>query len=72
MTAPQRAQFSTSANVVDEFFTEARIEALNTELNTELLRREISAEQVIAVLPMAGQMMVNPTPAQFRVLYRMA
>ncbi len=68
MTAPQRAQFSTSANVVDEFFTEARIEALNTEL----LRREISAEQVIAVLPVAGQMMVNPTPAQFRVLYRMA
>ncbi len=68
MTAPQRAQFSTSANVVDELFTEARIEALNTEL----LRREISAEQVIAVLPVAGQMMVNPTPAQFRVLYRMA
>jgi hypothetical protein len=68
MTAPQRAQFSTSTNVVDEFFTEARIEALNTEL----LRREISAEQVIAVLPVAGQMMVNPTPAQFRVLYRMA
>jgi hypothetical protein len=68
MTAPQRAQFSTSANVVDEFFTEARIEALNTEL----LRREISAEQVIAVLPVTGQMMVNPTPAQFRVLYRMA
>jgi hypothetical protein len=50
------------------FFTEARIEALNTEL----LRRKISAEQVIAVLPVAGQMMVNPTPAQFRVLYRMA
>ena len=66
MTVPQPAMFSNSAWVVDEFFTEARIEALNTEL----LRREISAAQVIAILPVAGQIMVSPTPPQFRVLYR--
>jgi hypothetical protein len=66
MTAPQPAMFSNSVWVVDEFFTEAKIEALNTEL----LRREISAEQVIAILPVAGQIMVSPTPPQFRVLYR--
>jgi hypothetical protein len=66
MTAPQPAMFSNSAWIVDEFFTEARIEALNTEL----LRRDISAEQVIAILPVAGQIMVSPTPPQFRVLYR--
>jgi hypothetical protein len=66
MTAPQPAMFSNSAWVVDEFFTEARIETLNTEL----LRREISAAQVIAILPVAGQIMVSPTPPQFRVLYR--
>jgi hypothetical protein len=66
MTAPQRPVFSNSAYVVDEFFTEARIEALNTEL----LKREISAGQVIAILPVAGQIMVSPTPPQFRVLYR--
>jgi hypothetical protein len=66
MTVPQPAMFSNSAWVVDEFFTEARIEALNTELH----RREISAAQVIAILPVAGQIMVSPTPPQFRVLYR--
>ena len=66
MTALQRPMFSNSAYVVDEFFTDARIEALNTEL----LRREISAEQVIAILPVAGQIMVSPPPPQFRVLYR--
>jgi hypothetical protein len=66
MTAPERATFSNNANVVGEFFTEARIEALNTEL----LKREISAAQVIAILSIAGQIMVSPTPPQFRVLYR--
>jgi hypothetical protein len=65
MAAPQRATFS-NENVVDEFFTEAKIEALNSEL----IRREIGAEQVITILPVAGQVMVSPTPPQFRVLYR--
>jgi hypothetical protein len=51
---------------VEEFFTEARVAALNIEL----LKRGISAEQVIAILPVAGQIMVSPTPPQFRVLYR--
>jgi hypothetical protein len=45
---------------------EARIDALNNEL----IRREIAAEQVITVLPVAGQIMVSPTPPQFRVRYR--
>jgi hypothetical protein len=66
MTTPQPAMFSNGVWVVDEFFTEAKIEALNSEL----LRREISSEQVIAVLPVAGQIMVSPTPPQFPVLYR--
>jgi hypothetical protein len=65
MAAPQRAAFA-NANVVDEFFTEARIEALNSEL----IKREIAAEQVITILTVAGQIMVSPTPPQFRVLYR--
>jgi hypothetical protein len=66
MTAPQPAPFANSANAVDEFFAEARIEALNAELT----KREIAAEQVIAILPVAAQIMVNPTPPQFRVLFR--
>jgi hypothetical protein len=68
MTAPQRAQFSNRANVVDELFTEAKIDALNTKL----IERGISADQVIAILPVEAQLMVNPTPPQFRVLYRTA
>jgi hypothetical protein len=66
MAAPQRATLSNNASVVDEFFTDARIEALNSEL----IKREIAAEQVITILPVAGQIMVSPTPPQFRVLYR--
>jgi hypothetical protein len=65
MAKPQPAALSNS-KVVDEFFTDARIEALNSEL----IRREIAGEQVISVLPVAGQIMVQPTPPQFRVLYR--
>ena len=65
MATPQPAAFS-NIHVVDEFFTESRIEALNNEL----VRREIAAEQVITVLTVAGQIMVSPTPMQFRVLYR--
>jgi hypothetical protein len=66
MTASQHAQFSNSANVVEEIFTEAKIDALNAKL----IKRGISADQVIAILPVEAQIMVNPTPPQFRVLYR--
>jgi hypothetical protein len=68
MTAPQRAQFSTRANLVDEIFTEAKIDALNAKL----IERGISADRVIAILPVEAQLLVNPTPPQFRVLYRTA
>jgi hypothetical protein len=66
MTAPQRAQFSNHANVVDGIFTEAKIDALNARL----IERGISADQVIAILPVEARLMVNPMPPQFRVLYR--
>jgi hypothetical protein len=66
MTAPQRALFSNSANVVDEMYTDARIDALNAKL----IERGISADQVIAILPVEAQIVANPKPAQFRVLYR--
>jgi hypothetical protein len=66
MTALQRAQLSNNANVVAEIFTEAKIDALNTKL----MERGISADQVIAILPVEAQIMANPTPPQFRVFYR--
>jgi hypothetical protein len=66
MAVPQRAPLSNSANVVDEMFTEAKIDALNSKL----IERGISADQVIAILPVEARIMVNPAPPQFRVLYR--
>jgi len=67
MTVPQRASLSNSA-VVGEMFTEAKIDALNAKL----IERGISADQVIAILPVEARLVVNPTPPQFRVLYRTA
>jgi hypothetical protein len=66
MTAPQSARFSNNPNVVDEMFTDAKIDALNAKL----IERGISADQVIAILPVEAKIMVNPMPPQFRVLYR--
>jgi hypothetical protein len=66
MTAPQRAPFSNSANVVNEIFTDARIDALNAKL----IEHGISADQVIAILPVEARIVANPKPPQFRVLYR--
>jgi len=68
MTAPQRAQFSNSPTVVAEIFTEDKIDALNAKL----MERGISADQVIAILPVEAQIMVDPTAPQFRVLYQPA
>jgi len=66
MTAPQIAPFSNSANVVDEMFTEARIDLLNAKL----IEQGISADRLIAILPVEAQIVANPKPPQFRVLYR--
>lgn len=68
MASPQRSPLSNRANVVEELFTEAKIDALNKEM----LERGISAEQVISILWVAGQIVANPTPDRFRVLYRAA
>lgn len=66
MIAPQRTQRSNSAAIVGELFTEAKIEALNEML----VERGIPAERIISILAVPGQTLANPTPAQFRVLYR--
>jgi hypothetical protein len=66
MPSTQRSQFSDPANIVEECYCEARIDALNHTL----LERGISTDRVIAILPVPGQTMVNPTADRFRVLYR--
>ena len=66
MTQVKESKMSNRADVIRELFTEARVEALNTAL-AEL---GIAAENVVTVFQVPGQALVNPTPAQFRVLYR--
>jgi hypothetical protein len=68
MAEPQRAPFSNRANVVDELFTDAKIDALNSKL----IERGISADQVIAILPVEAQIVASPRPPQSRVLDRTA
>jgi hypothetical protein len=55
---PQRAPFSNSTNVADEMFTEAKIDALNSKL----IEHGISADQVIAILPVEARIVANPSP----------
>ncbi len=66
MTALHSVARSNRADIVGEIYTDAKIEALNAALADQ----GISGEQVIAILPVAGETMVRPSPAQFRVLYR--
>lgn len=66
MTVVQHA-LSNRSDVVSEFITEARVEALNAALSD----RGIAADRIISILPVSGQMLINASPAQFRVLYRL-
>ncbi len=67
MTAVRSTRLANGPNSVDEFYSEATVDALNAEL----VRRDISTEQVIAILPVAAQIKINLAPPRFRVLYRM-
>jgi hypothetical protein len=66
MAISQSVQLSNRTNIVEELYVEAGIDALNFAL----MNHSISAESIIAIIPVPGQTMVKPTPAQFRVLYR--
>ena len=58
MAAMQRAQLPNTPNVVDEFFTDANIVALNEVL----VERGISPDRIITIVMVPGQTMVTPTP----------
>ena len=63
---PERNPIPNQPQHVDEFVIEASVELLNSEL----VNRGIGPDCIIAVLPVPGQTMANPTPPKFRVLYR--
>jgi hypothetical protein len=66
MAQAKESKMSNRADIIKELFTEARIEALNSAL-ADL---GIAAENVVTIFQVPGPALVNPTPAQFRVLYR--
>ena len=66
MAQAKESKMSNRADIIKELFTEARVEALNAAL-ADL---GIAAENVVTIFQVPGQVLVNPTPAQFRVLYR--
>ena len=66
MALTKQNKQSNRADAVSELFTEARLGALNAAL-ADL---GIAAERIITIFQVPGQTLVNPTPAQFRVLYR--
>jgi hypothetical protein len=66
MALAQAIPQSNRANVLDEIVVTAEIDALNSAL----AERGISADRIVAVLPLEARIMVNPTPPQYRVLYR--
>jgi hypothetical protein len=56
------------ADAVGELLTKADVDSLNSALAD----RGIAAEQIITILHVPAQIMVDPTPAKFRVLYRVS
>ena len=66
MAAVQHSSLTNRADVVTELLTEARVDALNAALSD----RGVTADRIITILHVPGQTIANPTPAQFRVLYR--
>lgn len=66
MAVAQAVPQSNRAKVLEEVIVEAKIDALNSVLAD----RGVSADRIVSVIPLPGQTMVNPTPPQFRVLYR--
>jgi hypothetical protein len=66
MAATEQNTSSSRRDIVKELLTEARVESLNAALAD----RGITGDRIIAILHVAGQTMANPTPSQFRVLYR--
>ena len=66
MTASAQHDIGKTTLRVSEILTEATVEALNSALS----EKGIAPEAILSILPIAGQNLINPSPAQFRVLYR--
>lgn len=66
MAESQNPTLRNRGEAVTELFTEARVEALNAALAD----RGVAADRIITILHVPGQTVANPSPAQFRVLYR--
>ena len=66
MTASAQHGLGKTKSEVREVLTEASVEALNSTLS----EKGIAAEAIVSILQIPAQNLINPSPAQFRVLYR--
>lgn len=57
---------SSTAGLVGEFVTEARLDALNAALTS----RGLDASRIITIFEMPAQPVANGHPARYRVLFR--
>ena len=62
----QAPQPITAAETVGEFFTDARLDALNAALATH----GVDASRIITIFEVAAQPVANALPARYRVLFR--
>ncbi len=56
----------TAAETVGEFFTEARLDALNAALAAH----KVDASRIITIFEVPGQSVANALPPRYHVLYR--
>ena len=66
MTIQNRQSIKAAAETVGEFFTEARLDALNAALAAH----GVDASRIIAIFELPGQPVANGHPARYHVLYR--
>lgn len=66
MTIMEKPVSITAGGLVGEFFTEARLDALNAELSVH----GVDPSRIIAIFEVPGQSVANTLPPRYHVLYR--
>ena len=66
MTIQDTKPIKAASGIVGEFFTEARLEALNAALAA----LGVDAGRIITIFEVPGQPVANGHPARYHVLYR--
>ena len=66
MTIMEKPVSKAASGLVGEFFTEARLDALNAALAA----KGVDASRIITIFEVPGQSVANALPPRYHVLYR--